>query len=161
MEYINYMIKEINKTEEKFSAFADAFTLINDKGSLRFIVDYRMFFQKFMELFPNDKIQTIHHNIGERLYIYNPDDGQFHKIANTDLMKKDKVIKIAQERMYNFRPIYMNGVELVPHLNEDAATDMVDTVTYCPEPNFMKEIAQMILYKLTEKLEQDGNSKEA
>jgi hypothetical protein len=155
--YIDVMINEINKTKEKFTSFASAYSLINNKGSLKFVVDYTVFFKLFIELF-GEKIVTLHKGMGERLYIYNPVENQFHKVANTELTDPVKVLRTAKSHMVNFRPIYLNGGILQSHLETEEIANLTDGVIFSPEPNFMKEVAQMILFKLTEKLEKDGNT---
>jgi len=157
--YINFMINAINSTEKKFDVFADCFDLIaNGNGELKFVVDYNMFFDKFMEVFDNDRISQIHSALGETLYTYKPTTRSFHRISDLDMTRSDKVIAKARHNMCNLNSVYINGKYLKPHLTTLNADNILEGIRFCPEPNFMKEIAQIILFKLTDKLEKHGNS---
>ena len=134
--------------------------IANPNGELKFIVDYNMFYRKFMELFPNERIKDIHKSMGERLYTFNPTTHTFHQIGSLDMTDSRKIIKKARAEMQGLIPIYLNGKYLRPHLTTLDTNEILQGITFCPEPNFMRELAQTILYKLTDKLEKHGDSSE-
>jgi len=158
--YVRALITEINKTEQKFTVFSDCFSLINEDGNLKFIADYNRFYEKFVEIIDNQKLARLHSFHGERTYTYNPVGRTFHKTMNNDMTDSDKIVKKARANIRALTPIYINGKYHKPHLTTLSADDILQGVRFCPEPNFMKEVAQMILYKLTDKLEKYGNSSE-
>ena len=113
-----------------------------------------------MEIFPNDIIRDIHKLYGEQLYTYKPSDQTFHCLREEMFIIPSEVIKKARENMTNFRPVYMNGKYHRPYLTTLVAEDIREGIVFSPEPNFMKELAKLILYHLTNKLEQHGNTSE-
>ena len=156
-KYTQKIIEEINDTQEKFAAFSSCFTLINTNGSLRFIVDYNMFFNKFMEIIPNERIKRLSHAFGEILYAFNPADGSFHVARNEHLTDSGKALRNAHSNMSGFTPIYIDGKYHRPRLTTFDIESLLEGMKFCIEPTFMKEIAQLILYHLTNKLEEYGN----
>jgi len=159
--YVNALINEINKTEQKFTVFSDCFSLVNcGDENLKFVADYDRFYEKFIGILDNQKLTRLHNFHNERTYTYNPIGRTFHKTINNDMTDSNKIIKKARDNIRALTPIYMNGKYHKPYLTTLSADDILQGVRFCPEPNFMKEVAQMILYKLTDKLEKYGNSSE-
>jgi hypothetical protein len=159
--YVQGLIAEINRLPDRFDTFAPCFTIINDKGSLKFVADYNMFFRTFIQLIGNDRIKRIHLDYGVAIYTYNSAENSFHRIDNLDVLDPLKVIKRAEVNMASLVPIYMNGKYHYPHLSTREVVDQLEGMTFSPEPNTMKEIAQYIMYHLTSKLEEYGNSSES
>lgn len=156
--YVERLIYEINQIPDKFNVFTHCFTLVNQRGTLKFVADYQMFFRKFMEVIPSEKIKQINTEVRERFYTYNSLEGSFHVINDMDMIDPIKVIQKAETHMRNFNPIYMNGKYHRPHLATRNIRNLLEGLTFSPEPNIMKEIAQLIMYHLTNKLEQYGNT---
>ena len=156
--YVERLIYEINQTPEQFGTFAPCFTIINQKGNLKFVADYQMFFRKFMEIIPSDKIKEITTQLGETVYTYNSLEGTFHVINDMDSVNPAKIIEKAELKMINFNPIYMSGKYYRPRLITRDVGNLLEGLVFSPEPNIMKEIAQLIMYHLTNKLEKYGNT---
>jgi len=154
--YMSRMIYEINQTEKKFDAFADAFKLMNKNGRIKFIVDYNMFYQIFMNIISSEKIKSIYAELGERPYMYKSTSQEFYKIDDTNTLDASKIIAKAYENMRKLKPIYMNGKYIRPRLITHSTENIMEGIIFCPEPNFMKELAQVILHNLTIKLEEYG-----
>ena len=159
--YVKAIVDEINTTKEKFSAFSDCFTLINIDRGLRFVIDYNMFFEKFMEVIPNERLKIINQVHGEVHCIYNSVNNTFHRISDPDLINGASIIRKARDSMSALIPIYMDGKYHRPRLIEVNADQLLEGIRFCVEPNFMKEVAQLILYHLTNKLEEYGNTSES
>ena len=156
--YVERLIHEINLTPERFATFSNCFTLVNTNGTLRFVADYHMFFRKFIEVLGNDKIRRIHEELREKLYTYKTDQGTFHKIRDYELTQASYVIRKARINMKSLTPVYMNGKYHRPRLSTLDTKDVLEGMVFSLEPNVMKEIAQLIMYHLTNKLEEYGNS---
>jgi len=156
--YVERLIYEINQTPEQFGTFAPCFTIINQKGNLKFVADYQMFFRKFMEIIPSDKIKEITTQLRETVYTYNSLEGTFHVINDMDSVNPAKIIEKAELKMINFNPIYMSGKYYRPRLITRDVGNLLEGLVFSPEPNIMKEIAQLIMYHLTNKLEKYGNT---
>ena len=159
--YFDRLIYEINQLPEKFNVFISCFSIVNQSGVLRFVADYQMFFQKFMEVIDSDLTKRIHVQTGEMFYTYNKEMGTFHVVSDLESVVPEMLIKKAQKNMRHFTPIYIDGKYHTPRLTTRETGAMFEALRFSPEPNAMKEIAQYIMYKLTNKLEEHGNSTES
>ena len=111
-----------------------------------------------MEIIPSDKIKEITTQLRETVYTYNSLEGTFHVINDMDSVNPAKIIEKAELKMINFNPIYMSGKYYRPRLITRDVGNLLEGLVFSPEPNIMKEIAQLIMYHLTNKLEKYGNT---
>ena len=156
--YIRELMNRVNQHPDKFDYFSDCFSIINTQGVLKFIVNYEMFYEKFIELFDNETIKNIHRRMGLYLNTYNTLDKTFHEILNESAILPERILKDAKANLQLLVPVYMNGKYIRPHLTNYNANAALDGMRFCPEPDSMRAIAQYILYKLTDKLEKHGNT---
>jgi hypothetical protein len=106
-------------------------------------------------------VKRIHGETGERFYTYNKEMGTFHRVNDLESVIPELLIKKAQKNMRSFTSIYINGRYHTPRLTTRETGAMFEALRFSPEPNAMKEIAQYIMYLLTNKLEEHGNSSES
>ncbi len=158
--YIRALIAHINSSSEGFNKFSLCFTLVNEDGVLKFVVDYDLFFRKFMEIVTNDVIKRISQQQGVVSHTYNSEMQTFHQVVDEEMTDPVRLMKKAHANMKEFVPIYMNGKYHRPRIVNFNPEEMLRGMVFAPEPNAMKEIAQVILYQLTQKLEEHGNTSE-
>ena len=157
--YIKRLIREVNRTEKGFASFSDCFTLINVNGNLKFIVDYNKFYDKFIEIIPKTAIKEINQMYRIKT-VYDPIHQNFHLLPDINVLEQDQLIKKAYRKMIYLTPVYMNGKYHRPYLSTLEQADITKKVKISPDPSIMRELAQIILYNLTDKLEKYGNTSE-
>ena len=159
--YAERVIRDINNLHGGFGIFSDCFQLVNQRNRLRFIADYPRFYEKMIELFPNDILRMVNRHYSEVLYTYNSSEQTFHKLRNESMTDPMKVLEKARAEMNDMNPVYMNGKYHRPHFSTRVVENISKGVKFCMEPNFMRELAQLILFHLTNKLEEHGNTSES
>jgi hypothetical protein len=160
-EYLTELIGHINATPLKFAYFSECFSLTNQGGVLRFVVDYDKFYDKFIELFDNNTIRDIGRRYSLPLYTRKMELKEFYSVGSETELIPSLILADAQEKLKNLVPVYLNGKYVRPRLTNFNPTSAIEGMRFCPEPNIMREIAQYILFKLTDKLEEHGNTSES
>jgi hypothetical protein len=156
--YIRNVIAHINKTERGFDAVKHCFTLRNKDGELMFTVDHKRFYLEMMDIFDKDTVANLNRLYQDYQYFYKPEINQFYRVSRDTLGSAEAIKRDAIQKIAATRPIYMNGRFVKPTVVK--FVDPFEGTRFCINPEVMHEIANVILYHLTEKLENYGNTSE-
>ena len=113
-----------------------------------------MFFRIFMSLFTNKELEDIATNITGKLYTYNSINNTFNKLNGKEIIP-NSMMEEACRNVYTLPPIYLSGKYHRPRITNFNVSDLLKSMKFCPEPNFMMNVAHFILYHLTTKLEEN------
>jgi hypothetical protein len=155
--YIRYIISEIQR-KGSFDKLRNCFQLTIDRGTLKYILDQNMFFEKFIGLFSNEEVRSIHNAFHEDLYTFNSMNKNFNYVNDMPMTKADNIVKRASDNIQHIRPVHINGKYYRPHLTERTGKDLLEGLLFSFDPNFMLEVANFILYQLTTDLETYGKN---
>ena len=156
--YIRNVIGHINKTKEGFDTFKHCFTLRKKGSELIFIVDHKRFYLEMMDMFDKDTVTSLNRLYQDYKYFYKPEINQFYRVSRTTHGSAEAIKRDAIQNVAATRPIYMNGRFIKPTVIK--YVDPFEGTRFCINPEIMHEIANVILYHLTEKLENYGNTSE-
>lgn len=151
--YIEKVLKHIHDSKG-FDELKNCFRLTNKGGKLFFEIDRKMFHLKMIELFDEQILNSLGDSNGK--FYYKENEDKFYKIRTSGVRSGPELRSKAIEVISKLRPVYMNGKYIKPTVLP--TDDPFDGVRYCPNPNLMYEMANVILYHLTEKLEKYGNT---
>jgi len=158
--YAKRLIRSINENPEKFDVFKNCFSIYNDKGVVRFRTDKPRFYSIFIKILGKEKIKAIHASLAMDLYSYNQSTNTFKTIKSRRVDSPREMRKNAITHLKAFKPIYMSGKYHRVTLDTTNAEDLIDQLNLCPHPDTMDDIANHILFKLTEKLNEHGKTSE-
>jgi hypothetical protein len=158
--YTKRMIRAINAKSEKFDVFANCFSIYNDKGIVRFRVDKPRFYSTFSKVIGKTMIKTIHASMGTDLFSYDQSTNTFKMIKSRKVDSPKKMRQQALAHIKTFQPIYMNGKYHRVILDTTDSEDLINGLNLCPRPDMMDDVANHILFKLTEKLNEHGKTSE-
>jgi hypothetical protein len=158
--YTKRLIHVIKEKPEGFDVFASCFSIYNDKGVVRFRADKPRFYSTFIKTIGKQNIKNIHASSGMDLYSYDESTNVFKMIKSRRVNSPKEMRKKAIANLQSFQPIYMNGKYNRIILDSTDSEDLINQLNLCPHPNTMDDIANHILFKLTEKLNEHGKTSE-
>lgn len=158
LPYQAYTTPVMDRINERggFDLFKNCFKLVTHPEKMYFKIDYRRFFSQMIELFDNEFLEGIKVHNRNRRYHYKPETNRFYRLRDT-VHTKQHLTKHAIQRVAKAAPVYMNGRYVKPTVVEHS--DPLNGIRFCPDPDLMNQIANVILYHLTDKLEEYGNTR--
>jgi len=154
--YIRGMIKVINETDGGFGSFSDCFRITNVNGALSFVVDRVTFYTRIIEMFDESALNNLRLHDRNKRYYYVPQANQFYRVRTNIEVEPRRLQEEAIKKIATIPPVYMNGKYTKPTIVEQS--DPFAGKRFSPHPDVMNELINVILYHLTNKLEEHGKS---
>ena len=132
------------------------FRLVRGERGLMWTLDSHQFYLKMMEIFDGNALAQCSRWDRGQSYHYKDHSGKFFKITGRGETDPIRMFQKSIEKVMKIHPVYMNGRYIKPEVNQ--YEDPYNGLRFCPQPQLMYEVGNVILYHLTEKLEEYGNT---